>query len=45
MGQPDSFEVLEGRLNEGHENIVTAFESAITDETRALFGEVTHGGS
>ncbi len=45
MGQPDSFQVLEGRLNEGHENIVTTFESAITGETRALFGEVTHGSS
>lgn len=37
---PDSFDLIEQRLNEAHENIEWVFEHAITDATRAIFGEV-----
>jgi uncharacterized protein (TIGR04255 family) len=37
---PGSFDMIEQRLNEAHENIEWVFEHAITDATRAIFGEV-----
>jgi uncharacterized protein (TIGR04255 family) len=39
---PGSFDLIEQRLNEAHENIEWVFEHAITDATRAIFGEVNN---
>ena len=35
-----AFDVIEGHLHDAHENVEWVFEHAITDATRAIFGEI-----